>query len=178
VTSSLQIDWNALLVPSVHLGEIFLRGTVIYLFIFFALRMLRREAGSIGISDLLVIVLIADAAQNAMASEYHSLTEGLVLVSTILFWNYSLDALAYRFPRIRWIFRPPPLPLVRNGRLQRQNLRKLMITEDDLMAELREHGVEGPEQVKLCFLEGDGQISVLKTGGGEEQTPRKSRGAH
>jgi len=119
-----------------------------------------------------------DAAQNAMASEYHSLTEGLVLVSTILFWNFSLDALAYRFPRIRWLVRPAPLPLVRNGRLQRQNMRKQMITEDDLMAQLREHGVESPEQVKLCFLEGDGQISVLKTGGDEEQTPRKSRGAH
>jgi uncharacterized membrane protein YcaP (DUF421 family) len=146
VTSSLEIDWNALLVPSVHLGEIFLRGTVIYLFIFFALRMLRREAGSIGISDLLVIVLIADAAQNAMASEYHSLTEGLVLVSTILFWNYSLDALAYRFPRIRWLVRPAPLPLVRNGRLQRQNMRKQMITEDDLMAQLREHGSKAPSR--------------------------------
>lgn len=178
MTSAVPIDWHALLVPSVNLGEIVLRGTVIYLFLFFALRILRREAGSIGISDLLVVVLIADAAQNAMSAEYHSLTEGLVLVLTILFWNFSLDALAYRFPRIRWLVRPPPLPLVRNGRLQRQNMRKQMITEDDLMSQLREHGVERPDEVKLCFLEGDGQISVVKVGGDEEQTPKKSRGAH
>lgn len=50
------------------------------------LRVLRREAGSIGISDLVVVVLIADAAQNAMAAEYRSLTEGAILVATIALW--------------------------------------------------------------------------------------------
>ena len=139
---------------------------------------LRREAGAIGISDLLVIVLIADAAQNAMASEYHSLTEGLVLVSTILFWDYLLDALAYRFPRTRRLFHPAPLALVRDGRLQRHNMRKQLITEDDLMAQLREHGVERPDQVKLCFLEGDGQISLVKAGADDTETPKKSRAGH
>ena len=71
----LQIDWKSVFVPSLHLGEIFLRGTIVYLSLFFLLRMLRREAGAISISDLLVVVLIADAAQNAMASEYKSITE-------------------------------------------------------------------------------------------------------
>ena len=56
-------------------------STIVYLFILFVLRLLRREAGSLSISDLLVVVLIADAAQNAMASEYKSITEGLVLVT-------------------------------------------------------------------------------------------------
>jgi uncharacterized membrane protein YcaP (DUF421 family) len=69
MSTVLQIDWNSMFVPSLHLGEIFLRGTVVYLFLFALLRVTRRQAGAIGISDLLVVVLIADAAQNAMASE-------------------------------------------------------------------------------------------------------------
>jgi uncharacterized membrane protein YcaP (DUF421 family) len=52
-----------------------------------------------GITDLLVIVLIADAAQNGMAGEYRSLTDGLLLVATIVAWSYALNWLAFRFRR-------------------------------------------------------------------------------
>ena len=84
----LQIDFRSVFVPSLHLAEVVLRGTVVYLFIFVILRVLRREAGAISIADLLLVVLIADAAQNAMASEYKSITEGAVLIGTIASWDY------------------------------------------------------------------------------------------
>lgn len=157
-----QIDWASTFVPTIHLAEIFLRGTIVYLFLLFILRILRREAGAIGIADLLVIVLIADAAQNAMASEYKSITEGLVLVATIAFWDYFLDWLGYRVPAIRRLLRPAPMPLIKDGRLIKHNLRKEMITEDELMGQLREQGVEHVDEVKKAFLEGDGHISVIK----------------
>lgn len=98
------IDWDALFVPSMHVGEIVLRGTAVYLFLFFLLRILRREAGHIGISDM-VVVLIADAAQNAMASEYTSLTEGATLVATIAFWDDFLDWLSFRVRAVRRLLR-------------------------------------------------------------------------
>lgn len=50
------IDWNALFVPTPPIGEIVLRGTAVYLFLFFLMRILRRQAGHIGIADLLVVV--------------------------------------------------------------------------------------------------------------------------
>jgi uncharacterized membrane protein YcaP (DUF421 family) len=156
-----QIDWKSVFVPTVHIAEIFLRGTIVYLFLFFILRILRREAGAIGISDLLVVVLIADAAQNAMASEYKSITEGIILVTTIAFWDYFLDWLGYRFPSIQRLVRPAPLPLIEDGRMQRRNMRQEMITEDELIGQLREQGVESVEGVKKCYLEGDGHISVI-----------------
>lgn len=155
------IDWHAMFVPTVHLAEIFLRGTVVYLFIFFLLRILRRESGAIGLSDVLVIVLIADAAQNAMASEYKSITEGLLLVATIVFWDYLVDWAGYRFPRLRPLLRARALPLITNGQVQRRNLRQEMITEDELMAQLREQGIDSVADVKRCYLEADGNISVV-----------------
>jgi hypothetical protein len=94
-----QIDWTHLLVPTVALGEIILRGSLVYLLIFALMRMtLKREAGSIALPDLLMVVLVADAAQNAMATAYRSVTEGLVLVATIVGWNYALDWLATTCP--------------------------------------------------------------------------------
>ncbi len=85
------INWNEMWIPSLSLFEIFIRGSVVYLALFLYLRMLRRSAGGIGLTDVLVIVLVADATQNAMASEYKSITEGIMLVATIGFWEALLD---------------------------------------------------------------------------------------
>ena len=171
-----QLDWREMFVPTLAIGEIILRGSVVYLFIFFVFRMLRRQAGAIGISDLLVVVLIADAVQNAMGSDYKSITEGLILVLTIVFWDVLLNWLDYRVPALRPWLRPAPLPLIRDGRLQRRNMRREMITEEELMAKLREQGLERVEDVKASYLEGEGAISVVpKDGkGGQGRSDRKT----
>jgi uncharacterized membrane protein YcaP (DUF421 family) len=161
IASLFDINWQTVFVPALPLGEIVLRGTLVYFFLLGVLRVLRREAGSIGISDLLVVVLIADAAQNAMGSEYKSITEGVILVATIALWDYALDWLGFRFSWVRHLLRPAPVPLIKDGRLQRRSLRQELITQEELMGLLREQGVERVEAVKTCYLEADGHISVV-----------------
>ena len=162
----LQIDWKSVFVLSVSILEIVLRGTLVYLLLFVILRFLRRGAGALGISDLLVVVLIADAAQNGMAGEYKSVTEGAALVGTIAAWDLFLDWLGYRVPAFGRLLHPAPRPLIEDGRVLRRNLRGEMITMDELMTQLREQGVESVGEVKRCYLEGDGQLSVIKKGAG------------
>ena len=68
--------------------ELVLRGTAVYWALFLLFRfLLRRDAGSLGIADILLLVLIADASQNAMAGGYDSVGDGLVLIATIAGWN-------------------------------------------------------------------------------------------
>jgi uncharacterized membrane protein YcaP (DUF421 family) len=178
MTAAAPIDWRSMLVPTINPLEIFIRGSVVFLFIFGAMRIFRRQAGTIGISDLLVVVLIADAAQNAMASDYKSISDGLVLIITILFWNYVLDWLPFRFPRFRPLLEPAPIPLIRNGKLQAMEMRDQMLTEGEMMEQLREHGIETPDQVKLCYLDGDGHISVIpKRPGDRQDQPADRSGA-
>jgi uncharacterized membrane protein YcaP (DUF421 family) len=156
-------DWNAMFVPAVGLFEIVLRGTIMYLVLFAILRFLgRRQAGHFGPADLLVIVLIADAAQNALGAEYRSVTEGILLVSTLVAWDYALDWAAWRFPVLRPILKAPSLKLVENGRILRSNLRAEMLSVDELMSQLREEGIEDVKGVKLARLEGDGRLSVIR----------------
>lgn len=157
-----QIDWKSIFVPSLSILEVVVRGSLVYLFLFVILRLFRRGSGAIGISDLLVVVLIADAAQNAMGSEYKSVTEGFVLVMTIVAWDYLFDWLGFRVPVLKPLFRPHAILLIKNGQIQERNLRKEMITKDELIGELRGQNVERIEDVKLSYLESDGHISVVK----------------
>jgi uncharacterized membrane protein YcaP (DUF421 family) len=169
------VDWHKMFVPSVSLLELVLRGSIMYLVILAAMRVFRRQAGSLSTADLLVVVLVADAAQNGMASEYYSVTEGLVLIATIYAWNYVLDVAAYRWPRVHRVINPPPLPLVRDGRVQRRNLRQELLTLEDLMEQLREQGVEQLSEVRHCCLEGDGHLSVIRRKEGDDGPPARKR---
>lgn len=158
----LKVDWAKMFVPDTPIIEILLRGSIVYFFIFLLLRfVLKRQAGAVGITDLLVVVLIADAAQNAMADDYHSIPDGLLLVATIIFWSYTLDWLGYKFPRIQRFIHPPPLALVKDGRMLRRNMRKELITEGELLSQLREQGVDDIQAVKMAYMEGDGYISFI-----------------
>ena len=142
--------------------EIVVRGTSVYWFLFVVFRLvLRRNVGSIGIADVLVLVIIADAIQNAMAGEYTSVTDGCLLVSTIVFWNVVVDWLAYRWSFLRKLLEPRPLLLIRDGQLLRHNMRKELVTEDELLAQLRKQGVEKVQEVKRAFMESDGKVTVI-----------------
>jgi uncharacterized membrane protein YcaP (DUF421 family) len=142
--------------------EIVIRGTVTYVALFVLLRVFqRRQAGSVGMADLLVLVLLADAAQNAMAGEYRSITDGLILVLTILFWSVTLNWLGYRVPAIERLVHPRPMPLIEDGQLRRRNMRREFITESELMTELRLQGIERFEDVHAAYIEGNGRVSVI-----------------
>jgi uncharacterized membrane protein YcaP (DUF421 family) len=159
----LTIKWNELFVPSQPIVETIVRGTLTYLALFLLMRfLLKREAGSVGTADLLMVVVIADAAQNAMAGEYKSITDGIILVTTIMFWNLAIDWLSYHSALMRRFLQPKPLLLVKNGIMNKRNMRKELITNDDLMAELRENGIDDLAKVKEARIEEDGHISVIK----------------
>lgn len=157
------IDWNAFLFPDVPLVEIILRGSVMYIGLFILLRIvLRRQSGSLGMTDLLLITLLADASQNGMAGEYRSVPDGLVLVATIIAWNAFLDWLEFTFPWFERLIEPPPLPLIRNGRLILRNLKREKINVSELKGQLREKGIDDMESIKVAYIESNGHISVIK----------------
>ena len=143
--------------------ELVLRGTLVYWLLFLIFRfILRRDVGAVGIADILLLVIVADAAQNAMSGGYDTFAEGAILVLTIVGWNWLLDVLAYWFKPIRVFASPGRLTLIRQGVPQRRNLRREFITMDELQEKLREQGIEKLAEVKVAYLEGDGQISVIR----------------
>jgi uncharacterized membrane protein YcaP (DUF421 family) len=161
-----EIDWAELFSLSMPAAELIIRGTAIYWFLFLIFRfVLRRDVGAVGIADILILVIVADASQNAMSGEYKSISDGLVLVTTLIAWNVAFDFLSYRSPVFRHFVEPRPLCLVRDGAILKHNLRKEFITEEELWSKLRENGVESLDQVKKVYMESDGGISVIKRKG-------------
>jgi uncharacterized membrane protein YcaP (DUF421 family) len=143
--------------------EPIIRGTIMYFCLFLLFRLvIRRRVGAIGMSDLLLVVVIADAAQSGLSGEAKSVTEALLVVVTIFAWNWLLDWLNYRVPALHRILEAPPLPLIENGLLLRRNMRHEYVTLDELKSKLREHGVSDPAEVERAFMEPDGQVSVIK----------------
>lgn len=143
--------------------ELVIRGSVIYWFIFAIFRfVIRRDVGSVTIADVLVLVLIADAAQNGMAGSYQTITEGMVLIATIVGWNFLLDWASFRFEAVRRFTLPPPLPLIRHGRILHANLRKEMLSVEELAIKLRQQGLDDVTKVREAFMEADGNISILR----------------
>jgi len=159
----MNINWETIFVPDISLVETVVRGSIMYLALFILLRViLKRQSGTLGITDLLLITLLADASQNGMAGDYKSIPNGIVLVATIIFWDFALDWLSYKSPGFQRLIEAPPLLLVKNGQLLRRNMRKELITDEDLLMQLREQGISDISKVKEAYMESDGHISVVE----------------
>ena len=159
----MSLDWSELFGLSVSPVELIIRGSAMYLFLFAVFRVIvRRRVGAVGMADILVLVIIADAAQNGMSGEYRSITDAFILVGTIIGWNTLIDWVNFRVPALRKVLEPPPLLLVQDGRVLHRNLRHEFVTEDELRSKLREQGVNDYRQVQKAHMEPDGQVSVIK----------------
>jgi uncharacterized membrane protein YcaP (DUF421 family) len=142
--------------------QMMLRGTIVYWFLLLVFRfVLRRDIGSMGMADLLFVVLVADASSNAMQGEYKTVSDGLVLLATLVAWNFLLDWLSYHSPAVSRFLEPRPEVLVKHGKPNRKALKREMLTLEELHAQLREQGVEDLDRVRVARLESDGHLSVF-----------------
>ena len=151
-----------LLSTELPVWELLLRGTLTYLFLFGLMRLVqKRQAGTLGVPDLLFVLLITHAAHNALVGEYHSLADGAILTSTVLFWNLAINWLGFHVPLLSRLVHPSPLELIRDGQENWQNMRREFITREELLSHVRRAGVQDIGEVKGAWMEGNGQISVV-----------------
>lgn len=122
----------------------------------------RRESGELNTSDMIVIVLISEAANVGFAGNANSIFDGVILVLTVVLWNVALDAAGYRWAWVRKLLTPKPRPLILNGELQHRTMRREFMTKDEVDSQLRINGIEDVSEVRRAYTEPNGSISVLK----------------
>jgi uncharacterized membrane protein YcaP (DUF421 family) len=142
--------------------EILARTTAVYLVVLIGLRVAgKREIGQMTIFDLVVLLLLANAVQNAMVGPDTSLVGGLLAALLLLILNNLLAQLRLHSPRLRRIVEGSPTLLVLRGEILTPHLRREGIDQETLEAALREHGVSDLSQVEMAVLEIDGSISIV-----------------
>ncbi len=142
--------------------DLVIRPVAVYLFIVLALRLFgKKELAQLSVIDLVFILLISNAVQNAMVGSNSSLVGGLIAAGILFLTNYVLKKLIYYFKPIDKLLQGEPTLLIYEGEIQEKQLKKVGFTIDELSAAVREHGVKSIEEVNLAMLEVDGNISVL-----------------
>lgn len=156
--------------------EIVARTVLVYGALLVGLRLAgKREIGQMTAFDLVVILLIANAVQNAMVGPDTSLTGGLVAAAALLVANFATAELRDHIPLLRRVVEGTPTLLIHDGQFVEEHLRREHIDRDEVLMALREHGVNDPSEVHTAVLEVDGSISVVPAGVDSIQTRRHIR---
>ncbi|HOU46343.1 MAG TPA: DUF421 domain-containing protein [Chitinophagales bacterium] len=142
--------------------DIAIRSSSVYIFMIVAFRLFgKRELSQLSIGDLVLIVLISNAVQNAMVGDNTTLSGGLMAATVLFLLNMVLSYLMYRFKSIRKLVQSEPVTLIYEGKILQGHLKSVLLTEEELMAAVREHGVKSVGEVSLAILEVDGNISII-----------------
>lgn len=142
--------------------SIVIQTVTIYLLIVASLRLFgRKELAQLSIIDLVFILLISNSVQNAMVGDVEDFKKGLLSAGGLFMVNFALKKILYRNERLSRFVEGEPVTLVYKGNPNQQNLANTGISMTELMAAIREHGVESISKVDLAVQEVDGNISVL-----------------
>ena len=150
---TLQVPW----------WELLLRGSLVYLALFLIFRLSgKRQVGQLTPFDLVLLLIISNAVQNAMVGPDTSLVGGLIVAVVLILWNRLLGYLSTRSHRLERLIEGRPEVVVHRGRVYDDVLRRNDISLDELRAALRRNGAFDISEVEYALLETNGALSVKK----------------
>lgn len=156
-------DWGAILLPHAPLAETLVRVSIIYLLLWFLFRgVLRREAGRVGMGDVLVIVLIAVSVRNGLTGPYFTVGDAVISGVVVIAWDWALNALHFHVAFVRRFLEAEPTPIIRRGRILWRNAERVLLTRDDILEQLRLQGIKRLDEVLEAYLEPNGRVSVVR----------------
>lgn len=122
----------------------------------------KKHLGEMTAFDFILLLFMSEAVQNSLVDDEKSITGGVVVIMTFIFWNVLVNRLSYKFPRFEKFIDGRPKILIRDGKLFRQIMEKEQMTDQELHQALREQGVLDIEKVKQATIETNGHISVVR----------------
>jgi uncharacterized membrane protein YcaP (DUF421 family) len=139
-----------------------IRAIIVYCSIIIGIRLFgKKELAQLSIADLVFILLLSNAVQNAMVGPDNSLLGGLVAALALFSVNFVFKRILFKNKRLNELIQGESVLLIYKGSLLEQHLQRASITHDELLAAVREHGVPDFAHVDLAVLEVDGNISII-----------------
>ncbi len=161
--------WNDLLLPGVPIIEKVIRTLAVYSFLLVGLRLAgKRELGQLNPFDLVVLLLLSNAVQNAIIGNDNSLVGGLVGAVVLLVFNYLVVRFLYRHPKLDELAEGECDILVRDGIIQDIALNHELITIPELEAAARRQGIPSLAEVEEARIEVGGALTFVQKKPSEE----------
>jgi uncharacterized membrane protein YcaP (DUF421 family) len=149
------------LVP--HWTHLLIRAAVVYVFLLILLRFTgKRQVGQLAPFDLVLLLVLSNAVQNAMNGGDNSITGGLILATTLVTLNWMVGWATFRSKKLEEIIEGRPVILVHDGKINHQALRSVQMTAHELKAALRAEGCASEEEVRFAVLENNGHVTVVR----------------
>ena len=141
--------------------ELVVRCIIVYFFMLFLLRFSgKRQIGQLAPFDLVLLLILSNAVQNAMNAGDNSLLAGIILATTLVSLNYLVGLATYKSKRLEALVEGRPEVLIHNGKLYESVMKKQQITHHELNAALRDAGCASIQEVQFAVLENNGKITV------------------
>lgn len=141
--------------------ELVIRCAIVYFFMLFLLRISgKRQIGQLAPFDLVLLLVLSNAVQNAMNAGDNSLLAGIILASTLILLNYLTGWATFKSKRMEALIEGRPEILIHNGKLFENVMKRQKITHHELNAALRDAGCANMSEVHFAVLENNGNITV------------------
>lgn len=156
--------------------DIVVRSLAVYFFMILALRVFgKKELSQLNIADIILVLLISNAVQNAMVGSDTSLSGGLIAAGSLFLINMIFKRVMAQSTWIKKLVQDKPEILIHDGKVEYKTLAKLGISSEELDEAMREHGIEHHKNVKLAMFEIDGNISIISGDDALRQTRHKRK---
>jgi uncharacterized membrane protein YcaP (DUF421 family) len=166
------IDWQSMWSPEINPLEVVLRATLIYFFAQVVMRLIgRKELGRYSNFDVVLLFLVTVALRRSLVKDDDSLTTAFIALATLGAWDRCCSWLASRSRKAAKVLEGTPVELVRDGKLLERNMRKSLMSKEELLSRLRSEGTESLRKVRVAYMEPDGKVTFLmKKDEGEGQS--------
>lgn len=143
--------------------ESIFRGAIVYVVLLVLFRIAgKRSLAEVTTFDLVLLLIISEATQQALLDNDNSMTNALLIVATLIGMNILFSVLARRWQGFGKLIDGVPLVIVKDGKLLQDRMQRERVSEDEVMEAARElQGLERLEQVRYAILERNGHITII-----------------
>lgn len=141
---------------------VIIRTIFFYFFIFAIYRIMgKREVGQLSITDLIVSLLIAELTVISIENYDKSILFSLIPITLLVFFQCVLAYISLKKPKFRIFLDGNPSIIIKNGRINYNEMLKQRYNLDDLLVQLRDKGYRSIEEIEYAILESSGTLSVF-----------------
>lgn len=147
--------------------DLILRALAVYLILILLFRIVgKRSLAQVTTFDFVLLLVVGEATQQALLGDDFSVTTAGIVIAALLCLDRLADYLGFRWPKLGRALESMPLILLDDGTPLHDRMRRVHITEEDILTAARElHGLERMDQIKFAVLERSGGISIIPAGG-------------